>query len=91
MAAQGADSEHERPVHREHLARDERRLVRRKIRDRRGDVLGLAEAAERRVRPMSACFVQEYVTSHDAPCWPQIDEMFTMQPLFSCSMFGSTA
>ena len=47
MAAQGADSEHERPVHREHLARDERRLVRREIRDRRGDVLGLAEAAER--------------------------------------------
>ena len=49
MAAQGADSEHERPVHREHLARDERRLVRREIRDRRGDVLGLAEAAERRL------------------------------------------
>ena len=40
---------------------------------------------------MSACFVQEYVTSHDATCWPQIDEMFTMEPLFSCSMFGSTA
>lgn len=49
LAAQGADSEHERPVHREHLARDERRLVRREIRDRRGDVLGLAEAAERRL------------------------------------------
>lgn len=45
----GADSEHERPVHREHLTRDERRLVRREIRDRRGDVLGLAEAAERRL------------------------------------------
>mgnify|MGYP007064536995 CR=1 FL=1 len=53
--------------------------------------LGASSIASERVRPMSACFVQEYVTSHDAPCWPQIDEMFTMQPLFSCSMFGSTA
>ena len=40
---------------------------------------------------MSACLVQEYGTSHDAPCCPHMDEMFTMQPLFSCSMPGSTA
>ena len=58
MAAQGADSEHERPVHREHLARDERRLVRREIRDRRSDVLGLAEAAER-VREENASVPRE--------------------------------
>ena len=57
---------------------------------KRSEVNAMVAQCER-VRPMSACFVQEYVTSHDAPCWPQIDEMFTMQPLFSCSMFGSTA
>ena len=52
---------------------------------------GPSSCASAFVRASTAPFVQEYVTSHDAPCWPQIDEMFTMQPLFSCSMFGSTA
>ena len=53
--------------------------------------LGATSSASERVSPISACLVQEYGTSHDAPCCPHMDEMFTMQPLFSCSMPGSTA
>jgi len=40
---------------------------------------------------MSAALVQEYVTSQLAPRWPQMEEMFTMQPACWWSMWGSTA
>lgn len=38
-----------------------------------------------------AALVQEYVTSQLAPRWPQMEEMFTMQPVCWWSIRGSTA
>ena len=53
--------------------------------------LGASSAARERVSPMMACFVAEYVTSQEAPCRPQMEDMLMMQPACSCSMPGSTA
>ena len=53
--------------------------------------VGASSAASERVRPISAALVAAYVTSQLAPRSPQMEEMLTMQPACSCSMWGSTA
>ena len=53
--------------------------------------VGASSAASDRVRPISAALVAEYVTSQLAPRRPQMEEILTMQPACSWSIWGSTA
>ena len=52
---------------------------------------GASSSARDRVSPTRAALVQAYATSQEAPRSPQMEEMLTMQPAFSWSIWGSTA
>ena len=53
--------------------------------------VGASSDASERVSAISAPLVAEYVTSQLAPRSPHIEEMLTMHPACSWSMWGRTA